>query len=134
MRLLGILAIIGLGAVAPAKAQDPSLEARNKEMKEYEYWCYGETSLTQCTSRIIRVDQDLKNRDAIAKRTGRPDTANRGLSLMGCYNYCVLRYFPADTTQECRTSKATFQRAARSRPALLKTDVRGYLDRQCRTT
>ena len=123
-----LVLVLGGNGVAEAQAD------RNEQMATYEPWCGGKTGLAQCVDQIVWVDQELKEREALAKRTGRPDTANRGLSLMGCYNYCTLRYFPVETPQQCRTSMATFRQASKSRPALLKTSIRGYLDRECRKT
>jgi hypothetical protein len=69
-------------------------------MASTEYWCFGKTALPACVREIIRVNREIKNRDEMLKRTGR-DT-NRGLSLMGCYNHCVLD-----------TSNGTRRRSAR---------------------
>lgn len=144
---VALVLVLGGGGVAEAQTSKPRIvvtpagspppsdpHSRNEQMADYEPWCDGATSLIQCVDRIVWVDQELKQREALSKRTGRPDTANRGLSLMGCYNYCTLRHFPVETPQECRTSMATFRQASRSRPALLKTSIKGYLNRECRKT
>lgn len=124
----------GLEDVPPRPVESKAENAqksRAEQIADYEYWCFGQTTLPQCVNRIIWVEKELTSRDDGARRTGQPDTGNRGLSLMGCYNYCTLKYFPADNMKECKTSISTFRQIARTKPYLWRTDIRPFLVEKC---
>jgi hypothetical protein len=119
-----------------AHAQTPTVpkpwdqQTRAEKIARLEYWCSGRTALPQCVREIVRVDREIKKLDEMLRRTGQD--ANRGLSLMGCYNYCILRHFPFDTPGECKATVARFRRSAASNHGLMKTALKGHLDRTCK--
>jgi len=86
--------------------------------------------LTSCADEIIGVDKEILAREKESRRTGR--SYNTGLSLRGCQNYCILRYFPRDTPEECTASIATFEQLAAKKSYLWRTELRQSLLAKCK--
>jgi hypothetical protein len=81
--------------------------------------------LRYCVAEIIRIDRDIK------VRMDRGSSGNLGKSLVGCFLECTKKHFPTDTAARCTKTKTSFAQAARTSPALLKTDFAAYIAKQC---
>ena len=127
--------------VVPRTAPKPQNEApppltkeeeKAAELARYGEWCGGPRDLEQCTDSIIYLDQEIRRRESIVRRTKNPNNmGNLGLAIAGCPEYCRMRYFPSDSPEECKETIATFQRMARIKPYLRKSDFRQSLTDSC---
>jgi hypothetical protein len=97
--------------------------------RRFQPYCGGPRPVGSCVNEIIRIDRELKEREANFRKTGQG--YNAGLSLTGCYSYCVLRHFPHETPQHCAASVPGFRRAAQKAPGLWKTDLHDLLAEAC---
>lgn len=124
------LAIILLVPIQLSQAQTAPASSRAEDLAKYEPWCGKPPTMPACVDEIIRVDKEILAREKETRRTGLG--YNAGSSLVGCRIYCTIRYFPHDTSDECRTSIGIFERAAIKKPYLWRTGLRQLLLEKCK--
>lgn len=117
------------GSDNPVPRDSAANVTASKEATIFQPYCGGLRPFPSCVDEIIRIDRERKEREAHFRRTGQKH--NAGLSLTGCYNYCVLRHFPHETPQQCAASVPRWKRAAQNRPGLWKTDLHDLLAQEC---
>jgi hypothetical protein len=107
-------------------------ERRAQQLESWKFYCGGSTALMPCVDQIIAVSTEIKKRDAHFRKTG--EGYNAGLSLTGCYSYCVATHFPTDTPDQCTRSISTFRSVSAKKPSLRDTDLRALLAEECALT
>jgi hypothetical protein len=113
----------------PQQSEAPVKSDRATDLAKYVQSCVKPPPLAACADEIIDVDKVILEREKEFQRSGRG--YNAGTSLRGCQIYCILRYYPHDTPQECKASIATFERMAVRKPYLWRTNLRLLLLEKC---
>jgi hypothetical protein len=90
----------------------------------------GPKALDPCVDEIIRVFRRLDELERGSRKTGFGYNAGNG--LVGCAAYCLERYFPDNTPEQCRSSLATFDRLAKVKPYLRRTAIRSTMAEKCK--